>query len=168
MDQIKALTIWQPWASLIACGLKTVESRSWSTKYRGDLLIHAGRRVKPTDSLPRVPEAFSERVADAPTGAVVAIAKLADVVPVDHCEFTVSVQTPPGWDDCCLGRPDCAGHIDFAQRKLGDFAKGRYAWLLTDIRPISPIYVGGRQGLWNPDDEIIRLVTNQERAAACL
>lgn len=40
---MKALTIRQPWASLIAAGVKTIETRSWSTKYRGPLAIHAGK-----------------------------------------------------------------------------------------------------------------------------
>ena len=38
----RALTLHQPWASLIAIGAKTMETRSWSTSYRGPLAIHAG------------------------------------------------------------------------------------------------------------------------------
>lgn len=38
---MKAITIWQPWASLIACGVKQYETRSWPTKYRGPIAIHA-------------------------------------------------------------------------------------------------------------------------------
>lgn len=40
---MKALTIRQPWASLIALGVKTIETRSWPTKYRGPIAIHAGK-----------------------------------------------------------------------------------------------------------------------------
>lgn len=39
---MKALTVKQPWASLIALGLKDVENRTWKTNYRGRILIHAG------------------------------------------------------------------------------------------------------------------------------
>ena len=39
---MKALTIQQPWASLITMGVKIIETRSWSSKYRGPLAIHAG------------------------------------------------------------------------------------------------------------------------------
>ncbi|WP_300611056.1 ASCH domain-containing protein [Trebonia sp.] len=39
---MKALTVRQPWASLIMCGAKDVECRTWMTAYRGPLLIHAG------------------------------------------------------------------------------------------------------------------------------
>lgn len=41
---MKALTLHQPWASLIAAGVKTIETRSWSTRYRGPLAVHAGKR----------------------------------------------------------------------------------------------------------------------------
>ncbi len=41
---MKALSLWQPWASLIALGVKTIETRSWATNYRGPLAIHAGLR----------------------------------------------------------------------------------------------------------------------------
>lgn len=39
---IKVLSVRQPWASLIVEGVKDVENRGWSTKYRGRLYIHAG------------------------------------------------------------------------------------------------------------------------------
>ncbi len=41
---MKALTLWQPWASLIAIGAKSIETRSWATPYRGRLAIHAAAR----------------------------------------------------------------------------------------------------------------------------
>lgn len=40
---MKVITIKQPWATLIMQGYKRFEFRSWQTKYRGDLLIHAGK-----------------------------------------------------------------------------------------------------------------------------
>ncbi len=46
---MKALTIRQPWASLIAAGVKTIETRSWSTRYRGPLAIHAGKHKPQRD-----------------------------------------------------------------------------------------------------------------------
>lgn len=39
---MKVITIKQPWATLIAKGYKEYEFRTWKTKYRGDILIHAG------------------------------------------------------------------------------------------------------------------------------
>src|SRR5690348_17556570 len=40
---MKALTLTQPWASLVAIGAKRIETRSWSTSYRGPLAIHAAK-----------------------------------------------------------------------------------------------------------------------------
>lgn len=48
---MKALTVRQPWAQLIADGHKTIELRTWATKYRGPLLITASARQNP-DKLP--------------------------------------------------------------------------------------------------------------------
>ena len=44
---MKALTLWQPWASLVALGWKSVETRCWSTKYRGPLAIHSAAKLPP-------------------------------------------------------------------------------------------------------------------------
>lgn len=49
---MKALTLWQPWASLIALGVKSIETRAWSTSYRGPLAIHAAATTKGFDMLP--------------------------------------------------------------------------------------------------------------------
>lgn len=43
---MKALSIRQPWAWLVAMGLKDIENRSWPTDYRGLILIHAARTVE--------------------------------------------------------------------------------------------------------------------------
>lgn len=43
---MKAITIKQPWASLIAHGIKDIENRTWKTNYRGKVLIHAGNQKK--------------------------------------------------------------------------------------------------------------------------
>lgn len=45
MNKMKALSIQQPWAWLIVNGYKSVENRSWPTKIRGEILIHAGKKI---------------------------------------------------------------------------------------------------------------------------
>jgi len=42
---LPALSIWQPWAWLIANGYKDIENRTWWTKFRGPFLIHASKRM---------------------------------------------------------------------------------------------------------------------------
>jgi hypothetical protein len=100
---VKALTIRQPWASLIALGVKRIETRSWSTQYRGPLAIHAGKAWPvpvaewqvPADRSNTVGAPCVERLVNpadpvsrrwemlhTPLGAVVAVADLVDVVPM--------------------------------------------------------------------------------------
>lgn len=46
---MKVLSIKQPWAYLIATGIKDIENRSWKTNYRGKFLIHAPRFITKLD-----------------------------------------------------------------------------------------------------------------------
>lgn len=62
---MRGLTLHQPWATLIARGAKHYETRSWSTRYRGPLAIHAGAGEHPL----------------LPAGAIVAVCHLVDVTP---------------------------------------------------------------------------------------
>jgi hypothetical protein len=73
MTDIRALTIRQPWAALIAQGTKRVENRTWGTAWRGTLLIHAGKSADPyPDDVARV-NGTDVR------SAIVAVATLADI-----------------------------------------------------------------------------------------
>jgi hypothetical protein len=64
---MKALTVRQPWAHAILHLGKDVENRSWPTRYRGPLLIHAGLRVEPIQLGVALP---------LPTGAVLGVVEL--------------------------------------------------------------------------------------------
>lgn len=50
---MKAITIKQPWASLIVSGLKDIENRTWKTNFRGRVLIHAGKTRERQFSIPK-------------------------------------------------------------------------------------------------------------------
>lgn len=43
---MKVLTIKEPWATLILSGKKTIETRTWATNYRGEVLLHASKNPK--------------------------------------------------------------------------------------------------------------------------
>jgi hypothetical protein len=89
MDNYPALTIKQPYATLIARGLKNIENRSWTTTYRGPLLIHAGRQWAddrlPVDLWMPSRDLFTY-------GAVIGTVELMDVID-DH----TSPWAEPGW-----------------------------------------------------------------------
>ena len=145
---MKALTIWQPWASLIACGAKQFETRSWATKYRGPIAIHAA--MKDPTKLPLLgKEAFERIVREEicagrcpswcfmPTGKVIATAELVNVWRIVHHPGTYI----PRLGDYFVPKKET---------DLGDWTPGRYAWELANVKFLpEPIPVKGKQGLWN-------------------
>ncbi len=134
---MKALTLWQPWASAIGCGAKTVETRSWGTGYRGPLAIHAGKHKMTADDRDVLQSGWSGMLMargyraedDLPLGAVVATCTLFDVVQIQD--------DPLGF-----------WNTEF-DHLLGDYTPGRFAWLLRDVRALpTPLECNGHQGLW--------------------
>jgi len=111
-----ALTLWQPWASLVALGVKRYETRSWRTSYRGRLAIHAAKRLVPVEGYAgaliaaRLGEA-GLRLDSLPLGAVVATCTLVDCYPVESL-----------WGEL----------VDMGDEwAFGDWRIGRYAWRLA-------------------------------------
>lgn len=130
---VRALTLIQPWATAIAVGAKRIETRSWSTSYRGNLLIHAGKA--PVYHDPRLDDVLDIRginLEPMPQGFIVAVAYLVDVVRVDRLGILTSLE-----------------------RELGDFSPGRYGWCLRSVRRLAkPIPARGAQGLWTPSPDL--------------
>ena len=77
---MKALTISQPYASLIASGEKWVENRRWPTRYRGPLAIHAGKGKQYLDA---------EALAQYPTAAVLCVVDLVDCVLLENANIRI-------------------------------------------------------------------------------
>ncbi len=123
---MRALTILQPWAEMIARGVKRVENRTWRTKYRGPLAIHVGKSLTWMESEDR--DAWPERYgvdmprADELTfGAIIAVAELVDCVRVEDL--------PAG----LRGHP---------------FAAGPWCWVLGNVRRVDPVRCKGAQLVW--------------------
>lgn len=74
--EIRALTVWQPWASCIAYGTKRIENRLWETKYRGRILIHAGHTLDRYAYGFPLARPFLKR--PQPHGAVIAVGRIVD------------------------------------------------------------------------------------------
>lgn len=137
----RALSLWQPWASLIAVGAKRVETRGWGSPYRGRLAVHAAKRWTKderrflADLLCDPLLSADQRRGlclslDSPCafGSVVAVVDLVDVRRMDD-----------GW---------CKEVTDL-ERLVGAHEPGRYAWILSGVRPLKkPMPLRGRQGLW--------------------
>ena len=79
---MRALSLYQPWASLIVYGHKRIETRSWSTTYRGTLLIHASKATRWMPDFPRLlhDAGLPDAMTDLPTpcGAVLGSVEVVD------------------------------------------------------------------------------------------
>lgn len=150
---MKAITIWQPWASLLACGGKRFETRSWATSYRGPIAIHAAKKdVFDALALIPVPVALEMKKLigaewkDLPTGAVIATATLIGCHGI--CEVQKDHNSPRvvGYRDCNKFKTwVCASDQEVS---FGDWMPGRVAWEFANVKAITPVRVGGKQGLW--------------------
>ena len=151
---MKALSLLQPYASLIAVGAKKIETRSWSTKYRGPLAIHASKKWTLEQSsklcfsnfqtglspLVGIPLNLSSEITWGGVqekhiilGCVIATCELVDCIPTD-----ILTQKQIGTD-----------------RPFGDFNLGRYAWILENVKPLeAPIPAKGALSLWEWEDTV--------------
>lgn len=140
--KLKALSLWQPWASLIAVGAKTYETRSWKTDYRGPLLICASKKIitllligswefrQAARQALQVPngQSFPQGL----HGHAVAIVELMDCLPTFGYGWTKGLSLE-----------------DIKREQLfGDFSMNRYAWKLENVRALEPFPVKGRHGLF--------------------
>jgi activating signal cointegrator 1 len=162
---MRAISLWQPWASAIAVGAKRVETRSWSTSYRGRFAIHAAKRLnigelihfsccwnwcgalQPTGLVMGGGSKLDRLL---PFGALVATARLVDCRPTGS--FTLdeldAPREPQGINAPHLYR--------WTERQMGDFGLGRFGWILEDVRPLEvPVPWRGAQGFFNVPDEVL-------------
>ncbi|MEU0943217.1 hypothetical protein ABZ379_10525 [Streptomyces canus] len=131
MTDVRALTVRQPWAALIAAGLKPVENRSWPVPagFDGPLLIHAGSKDDADGwAVPGVREALG--APDLGRGLVYgALVAVVERVTCHRCA------------ECCSDR-------------WGE--PGAFHWTLEGITALpEPIVATGRLSLWRPDEEAV-------------
>ena len=164
---MRAISLWQPWASLLVLGTKTMETRNWSTNYRGPLLIHAAKRMVKSEliklgSMPEFQAAFHPLTNAAgppimpyalfglPFGAIVGQVDLVDCISTNKIDrwITQTDHPIPGttvWDGKTWREED-----------LGNFAPNRYAWICKNpIKFEVPIPFKGSQGFFGVPDELL-------------
>lgn len=147
---MKALSLTQPWATLVANEAKRVETRSWSTSYRGPIAIHAAKgfpldcqRLCSADpfhgGLDAVP---AKRL---PRGLILAVAEIRDVMTTEEMVRL--------WRSHDSGR--VPNYHDDRERQFGDYGPDRFAWRLVNVRRlVEPIPCKGALGLWTVPSEI--------------
>ncbi|MEO0796284.1 MAG: hypothetical protein AAFX93_14035 [Verrucomicrobiota bacterium] len=140
-SRIRCISLWQPWASLMACGAKFLETRSWDTRVRGEVFIHASKTRRGIRELielddDRILSAMEEALKlapiywehDLPFGAILACGQLSDTHLVENTIEEFEEQEP-----------------------FGNFDPGRYAHEYRDLRSIVPIPFKGAQGFFFAD-----------------
>lgn len=162
---MKALSLWEPWASLVAIGAKKIETRSWETRHRGWLAIHASKtwRYDSEEQCRREPFARTLRQhgyepntaiwrqwgSVLPLGCIIAVAYL------DRCfEFTqnVTYEFPDG----------CRIVLAEPELSFGDFAPGRFGWVFPHVyRLATPVPCRGHQSLFDLPADIEAQVRGQ-------
>ena len=129
---VKVLSLKEPYATLIAEGIKHIETRSWKTNYRGEIYIHASKTILSTKDNPKL-DTIVKKLNLKPT-YILCKAILKDCILMDE-KFLKEIEK------------------NQLEKLCGIYEKGRYAWLLTDIEIIKPIKAKGSLGLWNFDSE---------------
>lgn len=129
--KIMALSLYQPYASLIAVGAKRFETRTWGTKFRGQVIIHASKTLEydwhDAKFVAAMKEAGIDNPAKLPLGAAIAVGELVG------CYKTESVYP----------------HISETERMFGNYDAGRVAWEFKDMKLfLAPVPVRGQQFLW--------------------
>jgi len=116
---MKALTICQPYAELIVSGKKLVENRTWSTTYRGPLLIHAGKSKKYMRGVKELFEANGQQIPNMDFGAIVGECHL---VACFHIEQILTGRQPERWS-YLSEHIHCEGPFCFVLEEIQRFAK---------------------------------------------
>ncbi len=152
---MKALSLNQPYASLIAWGEKRFETRSWPTNMRGTIAIHASASVPAWARAAGETEEFRHAYKrnDAlgwrslPRAAILCVADLVDCIPTDD--------TSPGGRLVTALKAVHGPHVKDKDTRLaremyfGNYEPKRYAWRLDNVRVLPrPIECKGALGLW--------------------
>ena len=130
---MKVISIKEPFATLIAKGIKKIETRSWKTNYRGELFIHASGKQLAKEFIKYDFVLDLIKNMDMNYGNIICKCNLVDCIYMDEGFLNYINQN----------------QIEY---NLGEYKLGRYAWIIEDVEPIYPMPAKGRLNIWNFDD----------------
>jgi hypothetical protein len=151
---MKAISLLQPWATLVMLGYKTNETRSWDTSYSGPLAIHASlgkpaeaRRICQENSHIRQILAVHGLTFDTLSrGAILGTCTLLGTLPIAGPTTYLKNEEPH-----MFCHPETLYPVE---RASGDYTPGRFAWRLIQVRPCSPLPCKGALSLWTVPTDI--------------
>jgi hypothetical protein len=128
---MRAISIKQPWAYLIVTGIKDIENRTWTIRYRGPLVIHASKSIDWEG------------------------ARFLRVHPdlVTPEQYREAMKSPRG---VLLGEVITTHHITHIDKPANQWFFGPFGWVLThSIKYAQPLEYKGRRGIFHVPDKII-------------
>jgi hypothetical protein len=139
---MKALSLTQPWATLVVTGEKEIETRSWRTNHHGIIAIHASKGfpawARGESHYPPFREAIRrhgyDSAPDLPLGAIVGVVTLMG----------------------CVKTEALRERLTGKEKLFGDYSDGRFGWYLSDPARVEPIPCRGALGLWEIPAEVVR------------
>lgn len=165
---MKALSIKQPWASLIVHGIKDIENRTWKTNFRGRIYVHASKiNFKDFDVLMSLPDrqrkVFNDFIKTNKFNSAIGSAIIGEVDIVDCVINHESI-----WAEKLLPYPDIndyrndeGGNIELFKENVRLFKEQKliYNWVLANpVLYEKPIPAKGKLSLWEPDFEIVECI----------
>lgn len=176
---MKLISLYEPWATLMRLGLKTIETRSWATAYRGPLAIQASKgglsRIDLFETIRDTPGMFFalhtipgfmdwfNRGGKGPIGHLFPLGKIvATTQPTECCPTVASGQ------GLCLKWASAERKRQQGNEKyFGDYSYGRFGWITEQLfRLPEPIPFKAKQGLVNVPDDVIAEIDRQRVANA--
>ena len=127
---MKVITIKQPFASLIVEGLKEYEFRTWKTKYRGEILIHAGKGIDK-----KAIKKFEKYNLEYPNGCIIAKVSLTDCIKIDDEARKMLKEKNPLVYSSIIKHTEWTG----------------YGFKIENVEKIKPIFINGKLSLWDYD-----------------
>lgn len=144
---MKVLSLIQPYATLIALNEKRIETRSWKTNYRGELYIHASKKIDQImyrEPFWSVLKSTLIESSELLTGMIIAKCNLID------CEKILINRDYAGYAVLENSSREISGN----EYHFGDYTPGRWAWILEDIEMLKePIPAKGKLSIWNYEME---------------
>lgn len=143
---MKALSLTQPWATLVANGSKRIETRSWKTSHRGLIAIHASKGFPKAARRLCWNSPFFEALSplgahQLPLGAIIATAELVACSPTNTVWGVTDAFSQPREGE--------------SEHAFGDYSDGRYMWFLENVRALpESIPCRGAFSLWEVPAEI--------------
>ena len=138
---MKAISLLQPGATPVVLGIKTIETRSWTTKYRGPILIHASQGKAGRIFADEPP--FKKYIRDFnvfPFGAMIGKATITNIIRVEDLAMS----------------DELINRLAMEEKAFGDYSEGRYAWMLEDHMQFDkPVPARGTLNIWEYPDELM-------------